>query len=125
MYSKSEFFPFIAILLLTKAGKSISYQSKSNKHRTIFIAYSYPRIIGSKPAPSFEFSIGGRVLPSGEGRLFLEEDESPASLVTVATLRFTPAAEDDGARAACAARNRHFPAADEKEDGYRISVTCE
>ena len=64
------------------------------------------------------------MLPSGEGRLFLEEDESPASLVTVATLRFTPAAEDDGARAACTARNRYFPA-DEKEDGYRISVTCE
>ena len=79
---------------------------------------------GSKPAPSFEFSVGGRVLPSSDGRLFIEEDESPASLVTLATLRFTPAADDDGAYAACSAVNRYFPG-DKKEDGYVVSVRCE
>ena len=70
------------------------------------ISTSPPSYTGSKPAPGFEFSMGGRVLPSSGGRLFIEEDESPASLVTLATLRFTPAAEDDGAYAACSAVNR-------------------
>ena len=80
---------------------------------------------GSKPAPHFEFSVGGRVLASSGGRLFVEEDESPSlPLVTVATLRFTPAKEDDGKYAACSATNRYFPG-DKKADGYVVSVRCE
>ena len=92
---------------------------KEPKNLTSFLPSS-----GSKPAPSFEFSVGGRVLPSSGGRLFLEEDESPASLVTLATLRFTPEAEDDGKYAACSATNRYFPG-EKKADGYVVSVRCE
>jgi hypothetical protein len=79
---------------------------------------------GSRPVPDFEFSVGGRVLPSSDGRLFVEEDQSPSSLVTMATLKYVPTAEDNGKYLACTATNRYFPEVRE-EDGFIVNVRCE